>query len=115
VVVQVTGVVAQLRDRLRDRWREAVVLLQVDDERHGRARVDLGERIGVGLAVHRDAHQRRRRRASASACATVAGTSCVCVAHMLCTEMGEPAPISTFPARTRRVGLRGVPTLTAQP
>ena len=34
VVVQVAGVVAQLRDVRRDRGREPVVLLQVDDERH---------------------------------------------------------------------------------
>ena len=34
--------------------------------------------------------------------------SCVFVAHMLCTEIGAPPPIATRPARTDRVGFRGM-------
>ena len=57
VVVQVPGVVAQLVDVRRDELRQAVVLLQVDREQGVRARSDLGQRLDVGLAVDRDAHQ----------------------------------------------------------
>ena len=32
--------------------------------------------------------------------------SCVCVAVMLCTAIGWPAPMVTVPMRTERVGLR---------
>ena len=61
VVVQVARVVAELRDVRGDQRREPVVLLQVHDQRHAAALLDLGQRLGVGLAVDRDTHERRAR------------------------------------------------------
>ncbi len=40
----------------------------------------------------------------ASACSTVASTSWVRVAHMLCTATGWPSPMVTVPTLTARVG-----------
>ena len=39
-----------------------------------------------------------------SACSTVASTSCVRVAHMLCSAMGWAEPTQAVPTRTERVG-----------
>ncbi len=58
----------------------------------------------TGVLTRTSAAPACRRR---SAWAAVAETSCVCVAHMLCTEMSAPPPICTGPACTARVGLRG--------
>ncbi len=44
--------------------------------------------------------------AKCSTWATVASTSAVFVAHMLCTTIGWPPPMVTEPTRTGRVGLR---------
>ena len=62
MVVQMAGVVAQLVHERRDLLGESVVLLQVDHERRPRALSDLGEGLGIPLAVDRHADQPGPRR-----------------------------------------------------
>ena len=102
------GVVAELVDVRRDALGQPVVLLQIDDEVGLRLPADFGD--GVGFCVLSTAMRTTSAPAACSAftCATVASMSCVCVAVMLCTAIGWPAPIVTEPMRTERVGLRGM-------
>ncbi len=54
VVVQVAGIVADLVDVRRHGFGQPIVLLQVDRQIGRRTPADLGQRFGIGSAVHGD-------------------------------------------------------------
>ena len=106
VVVEVAGVVADLVHVGRHLRGQPVVLLQVHDQ------VGAWSAGGSRPAPPRPWRcprppGRGRRPASrmASACSTVASTSWVRVAHMLCTATGWAAPRVTAPTRTAAGGV----------
>ena len=74
--------------------RQRGVEVDVGDDRHAGVAHDGRQRVGVGDARHRDAHDLAAGLdAAAPIWASVASTSCVLVVVMDCTTTGAPPPI----------------------
>ena len=106
VMAQMARIVANLVDPGGDLGRQSVVLLEIDGEIGRGAAADFGQ--GFAIACVSTAIRTTPAPAAAnwSTWATVASTSAVFVAHMLCTTIGLPPPMMTEPTFTGRVGFR---------